>query len=137
MKTLHTAYRVSDLGASLEFYRALGYRELGRAVAEDGAVLILLAFPGEARVGLELVHRPEDGAVQLGTGFHHLVVQVHDIAAAVAGLTAAGWEPTRPGTPGGPDGPRTAWITDPDGYRIELVEWPSGHPDGLTAGDLG
>ncbi|MEA5153364.1 VOC family protein [Raineyella sp.] len=136
MKTLHTAYRVTDLDASLEFYRALGYREVGRVTVEDGSVLAVLAFPGEMTASLELVHRPEDGAVELGTGFHHLVVQVHDLAAALAGLTTAGWEPTRPEAPGGSEGPRTAWITDPDGYRIELVEWPSGHPDGLTAGDF-
>jgi lactoylglutathione lyase len=39
--------------------------------------------------------------------------------------------------PGGPDGPQTAWLTDPDGYRIELVQWPPGHPDGITAADFG
>ena len=30
----------------------------------------------------------------------------------------------------------TAWVVDPDGYRIELVQWPAGHPDGMTAADL-
>jgi lactoylglutathione lyase len=38
--------------------------------------------------------------------------------------------------PGGPDGPRTSWITDPDGYRIELVQWPAGHADGITKADF-
>ena len=45
--------------------------------------------------------------------------------------------PDRP--PGSPDGSEefwTAWITDPDGNRIELVQWPPGHPDGITAADL-
>ena len=32
--------------------------------------------------------------------------------------------------PGGTDGPQTTWITDPNGYRIELVQWPAGHADG-------
>jgi lactoylglutathione lyase len=40
------------------------------------------------------------------------------------------------GLPGGPDGPRTGWITDPDGYRIELVQWPAGHADGMTSADF-
>jgi lactoylglutathione lyase len=35
----------------------------------------------------------------------------------------------------GSDDLRTAWITDPDGNRIQLVQWPAGHPDGLTAAD--
>jgi lactoylglutathione lyase len=38
--------------------------------------------------------------------------------------------------PAGPDGPRTSWITDPDGYRIELVQWPAGHSDGITEVDF-
>jgi hypothetical protein len=39
--------------------------------------------------------------------------------------------------PAGPDGPRTSWLTDPDSYRIELVQWPAGHCDGITAADFG
>jgi len=35
-----------------------------------------------------------------------------------------------------PDGPRTSWLTDPDGYRLELVQWPTGHADGITAADF-
>ena len=35
-----------------------------------------------------------------------------------------------------PTGPRTCWITDPDGYRIELVQWPEGHADGITRADF-
>ena len=38
--------------------------------------------------------------------------------------------------PTGTDGPRTSWITDPDGYRIELVQWPPGHADGMTEADF-
>ncbi|WP_018529083.1 MULTISPECIES: hypothetical protein [unclassified Streptomyces] len=37
---------------------------------------------------------------------------------------------------GGPHGPKTSWLTDPDGYRIELVEWPPGHSDSLTEADF-
>jgi lactoylglutathione lyase len=36
----------------------------------------------------------------------------------------------------GQDGPLTAWLSDPDGYKIELVQWPPGHPDGITARDF-
>lgn len=133
MKTLHTAYRVSDLDTSFAFYRALGYREVQRVRPDPETVLAMLAFPGEPVVSLELVHRPDDGPVELGSGFHHLVVQVHDLAAAVVGLRLAGLEPEpiRPFDDAGGGG--TSWVNDPDGYRIELVEWPRGHADGIPA----
>jgi lactoylglutathione lyase len=136
VKTLHVAYRVTDLSASLEFYEALGYVELGRVDIGDGATLTMLKVPREDVVTLELAHRPADGLVDVGTGFSHLVVQVDDLAAAIAALTAAGLAPTSAESPGGPDGPQTSWLTDPDGYRIELVQWPPGHPSGITAADF-
>ena len=57
MKTLHTAYRVTDLTVSLNFYLALGYREVGSVGLGEGASLTMLKFPGEEVVTLELVHR--------------------------------------------------------------------------------
>src|SRR5262245_59368987 len=131
-RTLHTGLRVTDLHVSLPFYVAVGYEIVGRVELGDGATLTVLKFPDEAVGTLELVHRPTDGAVRLGTGFSHLVVQVDDLTDACAALGAAGLDPEPERRPGGPDGPRTAWLTDPDGYRIELVQWPSGHADGLS-----
>ena len=93
MKTLHTAYRVTDLAASLGFYSALGYREVGRVGMGDGASLTMLKFPGEQVVTLELVHRPADGPVQVGNGFSHLVVQVDDLAAIIGALSQRGLQP--------------------------------------------
>ena len=80
-KTLHPAYRVTDLDISLGFYTALGYQLLGRVHLGDGATLTVLKFPDQPVGTLELVHRPADGAVQLGTGFSHLAVQVDDLLA--------------------------------------------------------
>ena len=136
MKTLHTAYRVSDLAASLGFYSTLGYAELGRVDIGEGATLTMLKFPDEEVVTLELVHRPTQPPVQVGTGFSHLVVQVDDLAATVESLSRAGLSPGPVQRPGGPHGPQTSWLTDPDGYKIELVQWPRGHPDGITAADF-
>lgn len=131
-KTILVGIRVNDLDRSLEFYAALGYTELGRVPFDDGSRLVLLKFPGEAWASLELVHRPADGPAGPGAGFDHLAVQVDDLAPALESLTAAGLEPGPRELPGGPDGPKVAWITDPDGYRIELVEWPPDFPDGPT-----
>jgi lactoylglutathione lyase len=136
MKTLHTAYRVTDLAASLVFYSALGYQEVGRIDIGRGASLTVLKFTGEDVGTLELVHRPADGSVDIGTGFSHLVVQIDNLASSIEALSQSGLKPDPPQRPGGPNGPRTSWLTDPDGYRIELVEWPSGHPDGITAEDF-
>ena len=135
MRTLFAAYRVSDLERSLEFYSALGYRELGRVPLDGGARLAVLSFPEEPAATLELVHRPEAGAVEVG-GFDHLAIQVDDLAEALATLTGRGLVPGPAELPGGPDGPRTSWLEDPDGYRIELVQWPPGHHYGLTAADF-
>jgi lactoylglutathione lyase len=66
MKTLHTAYRVTDLATSLVFYRGLGYQEVGRVDFGQGASLTMLKFPCEEVVSLELVHRPADGSVDIG-----------------------------------------------------------------------
>ncbi len=136
MKTLHTAYRVTDLAISLEFYAALGYEEVGRVSLSDGGTLTMLKFPAEEVVTLELVHRPADGSVQTGTGFSHLVVQVDELAGTIAAISQRGLQPEPVQHPAGPHGPRTSWLTDPDGYRIELVQWPAGHPDGITAVDF-
>jgi lactoylglutathione lyase len=137
VKTLHTAYRITDLAVSLDFYSALGYEEVGRVSLSDGATLAMLKFPGEEVVTLELVHRPTDGPVQIGTGFSHLVVQVDDLAATIAAISRLGLHPEPEHRPAGPDGPRTSWLADPDGYRVELVEWPAGHADGISAADFG
>ena len=136
MKTLFVAFRVTDLDRSLGFYAALGYAELGRVEVGDGARLVLLRFPDEPAASLELVHRPGDGPVDVGSGVDHLAIQVKGLATTLETLAEAGLRPEPLQFPGGPHGPKTSWLTDPDGYRIELVEWPSGHPDGITAADF-
>jgi lactoylglutathione lyase len=93
MKTLHTAYRVTDVEMSLAFYRVLGYQVVGRVELGEGASLTVLKFPCEPVGTLELVHRPADGVVLLGTGFSHLVVQVEDLADTRQRLRGAGLAP--------------------------------------------
>jgi lactoylglutathione lyase len=65
-----------------------------------------------------------------------MVIQVEAMRATVAGLTARGVQVEAPGSPDGSEEFLTAWITDPDGYRIELVQWPAGHPEGMTEADF-
>jgi lactoylglutathione lyase len=135
-KTLLPAYRVSDLDASVAFYQALGYDVVGRVRLGADESLAVLKFPGEEVATLELVYRPADGPIDLGTGFSHLAVQLDDLVATIETLTRAGLKPGPVEHPVGPHAPQTSWISDPDGYRIELVQWPPGHPDGVTAADF-
>jgi lactoylglutathione lyase len=135
-KTLHTGLRVTSLDESMAFYTALGYEVVGVVPLENEANLTVLKFPSEPVGTLELVHRPSDGAVSLGTGFSRLVVQVESLTDACHDLVAACLDPEPQQRPGGPNGPRTSWLTDPDGYRIELVQWTPGHADGISAADF-
>ncbi|HMJ77349.1 MAG TPA: VOC family protein [Iamia sp.] len=135
MKTLFPGLRVTDLDTSLAFYQAVGWRVLGLLDIGGGARLAALGDPGGPEVVLELVHRPDGGPIDPG-GLDHLAVQVDDLEATVARLAAAALEPGAIEQPGGADGPRTAWLTDPDGYRVELVQWPAGHSVAMTETDF-
>lgn len=137
VKTLHTAYRVTDLAASLAFYVSLGYDKVGHIAGGDGSSLTVLKFPDDQVGALELIHRPADDPVDVGTGFGYVVVQVNNLAATVEALSQAGLRPGPVLRHAGPVGPLTSRVIDPDGYHIELVQWPPGHPDGITAADFG
>ena len=135
MRTLHIGLRVADLERSLAFYAAIGYEVLGDVPATELGSLTMLKLPGDEFVTLELVHDRDYGPVRPG-GLSHFVIQVEDVHAAVAQLAARGVQTEEPGSPDGSADFWTAWVTDPDGYRIELVQWPDGHPDGMTRSDF-
>lgn len=136
MRTLHFGLRVSDLERSLAFYTAVGYTVIGTVTGTAYGSLTMLQLPGDDFVTIELVHNPEKSEAGPGVGINHLVIQVESLDATRADFVAKGIEPESIEQPGGPAGPRTCWITDPDGYRIEVVQWPDGHADGMTAADF-
>jgi catechol 2,3-dioxygenase-like lactoylglutathione lyase family enzyme len=133
MRTLHLGLRVTDLDRSLGFYTALGYARLGHVPDTPFGSLTMLALPDDPFASLELVHDPTR-PVTSTDAVNHLVVQTDDLDATIASLAARGVR-AGPQTEPGP-GLRTSWLTDPDGYRIELVQWPAGHPAGMTAADF-
>lgn len=135
MKVLFPAFRVRDLNASLAFYTSVGFEVVGQVEGGDGTTMAMLALPRQSEVSLELVHSDASGLVTPG-GFDHLAVQVDDLQATRATLVSAGLDMGPVETPGGPDGPRTASVVDPDGYHLELVQWPPGHPIGMTRTDF-
>jgi lactoylglutathione lyase len=135
VRTLHIGLKVTDLERSLAFYTGLGYEVLGEVPETGLGRLTMLKLPDDEFVSLELVHDPSAGKVHPG-GFSHLVVKVEALRDTVARLAAAGIEAGAPTSPDGSDDFWTSWLSDPDGYRIELVQWPTGHPDGMSRTDL-
>ncbi len=135
MRTLHIGLRVADLERSLAFYTGVGYDVVGRVQDSELGSLTMLKLPGDEFVTVELVHDPRRGAVDPG-GLDHVVIHVESVQATVAQLTARGIEVGAPGSPDGSGDLWTAWLADPDGYRIELVQWPAGHPEGMSGADF-
>ena len=136
MRTLHFGVRVTDLDRSLAFYTAIGYEIVGSVSETPLGHLTMLKLPGDEFVSIELVHDPTQGEVNVGTGLSHFVIKVESMDATISELAARGIDADEPVSPDGSDDFRTTWVIDPDGNRIELVQWPADHADGMTAADL-
>src|SRR5262245_8213680 len=133
MRTLHFGLRVTDLDRSLAFYTGVGYEVVGSVPETPIGHLTMLKLPGDEFVTIELVHNANELA--RGAGLSHFVIKVESMAVALETLAAHGIEADAT-SPDGSDDFQTAWIADPDGNRIELVQWPPGHLDGMSAADL-
>jgi lactoylglutathione lyase len=118
MKYLHTMVRISDVDASLAFYKLLGLEEVRRHDSEAGRfTLIFLAAPGDHDAQLELTHNWDPEVYSGGRNFGHLAYAVDDIYVVCARLLAAGVTINRPPRDG-----RMAFVRSPDGISIELLQ---------------
>jgi lactoylglutathione lyase len=135
MRTLHLGLRVADRARSLAFYEAVGYEEVGSVPETPLGHLTMLKLPEDEFVTIELVYPPGGDRSPGGSGLSHFVIKVESLGATVDALASNGIDIDEPELRHESNGPRTAWITDPDGNRIELVEWPPDHPDGISATD--
>jgi lactoylglutathione lyase len=120
---VHTCVRVRDPEASKRFYEALGFEERGRLNFES-AFNVYMGLPGGGDT-LELtVNVGHDQPYDLGDGYNHIALTVEDIDAALAKVAELGVEPEKPKfKPGGRDDlPYIAFVADPDGYRVELID---------------
>lgn len=135
MRTLLTGIRVTDLDRSRDFYQALGYQVVGHVPETPFGSLTMLQLPDDPFVTIELVHDPARPVTD-NSSLNHIALQTDDLLATIESLVGHGIE-TDPAHPRAePGDPLLATVRDPDGYLIELVQWPEGHPAGLTADDF-
>lgn len=119
MKYLHTMVRVTDLGASLDFYvDKLGLTELRRTESEKGRfTLVFLAAPGDESAQIELTYNWDPETYTGGRNFGHVAYEVDDIYALCRRLMDKGVVINRPPRDG-----RMAFIRSPDNISIELLQ---------------
>ena len=125
MQILHTMIRVVDLDKSIKFYvEVLGMQELRRKDYPEGK--FTLAFVGygneKENAVIELTHNWDTKQYELGNAFGHIAIAVDDIHQICSDIKAKGGQVTR--EPGPVKGGKTviAFVRDPDGYSIELIE---------------
>jgi len=125
---LHTMIRVLDLKKSLDFYsRLLGMKVLRNKDYPTGEFTLAFVGYGDEMNStvIELTHNwPRKEPYALGEGFGHLAISVRDIYGACERLAAEGVKIPRPPGPMKHGGSVIAFIEDPDGYKIELIERP-------------
>jgi lactoylglutathione lyase len=125
MRLLHTMLRVVDLDSSIAFYtEVLGMRLLRRNDYPEGK--FTLAFVGyqdesEGAV-LELTHNWGVESYELGTAYGHIALEVPDAYAACAAIKARGGKVVREAGPMKHGTTVIAFVEDPDGYKVELIQ---------------
>jgi lactoylglutathione lyase len=127
-RLLHTMIRVRDLDKSLKFYtEQLGMKVLRRRDYPSGKFTLAFVGYGDEtdHTVIELTHNWEQAEpYNLGTAFGHLALGVPDVYKTCERLAADGVKIPRPAGPMAHGGSVIAFIEDPDGYRIELVQRP-------------
>jgi len=124
-RLLHTMLRVKDLDASIGFYtKLLGMTELRRREVPDGKYTLAFVGYGDEDSGavIELTYNWGKDDYVMGDAFGHLAVGVPDVAATCAQVKAGGGKVTREAGPVKFGTTIIAFVEDPDGYKIELVQ---------------
>jgi len=125
MRILHTMLRVGDLERSLKFYQqVLGMNLLRRHDYPEGRfTLAFVGYGSEADSAvLELTHNWDTASYELGTAYGHIALGVDDAAATCAQIRARGGKVVREAGPMKGGTTVIAFVEDPDGYKVELIE---------------
>ena len=125
MRILHTMVRVGDLDRSIAFYtEVLGMKLLRRKDYPDGKFTLAFVGYGEESEGavIELTHNWDTKSYDIGNGFGHVALAVKNAAKACADVKARGGKVTREAGPMKHGTTVIAFVEDPDGYKIELIE---------------
>lgn len=123
MQFLHTRIRVSDIDATVAFYVKLGFVEIRRMDSPQGNKLAYLEVPGNAHQ-LELCWSA-DYDLRVPEDLMHTCVGVDDIVSYCNGVEQSGidiWPGNWREEFTSPDGLKMAFVTDPDGYEVEILE---------------
>lgn len=125
MRILHTMLRVGDLQRSIDFYtRLMGMRLLRTTDRPEQRYSLAFVGYGEesAHAVLELTYNYGVQHYDLGSGFGHVAIEVPDAAAACERVRAGGGKVTREAGPVKGGTTVIAFVEDPDGYKIELIQ---------------
>jgi lactoylglutathione lyase len=125
MRIMHTMIRVGDLQRSIDFYtKVLGMRELRRKDYPEGRFTnVFVGYADEsANAVIELTHNWDTRSYELGTGFGHVAIEVEDAKQACDEVRKRGGKVAREAGPMKFGTTVIAFVEDPDGYKIELIE---------------
>lgn len=125
MRILHTMLRISDMARSIEFYtKVLGMQVL--RTSDNPEYKYSLAFVGYGKESenavIELTYNWGVDSYDLGNAFGHIALGVNDVAATCQSIRSAGGKVTREAGPVKGGTTIIAFVEDPDGYKIELIE---------------
>jgi lactoylglutathione lyase len=127
MQLLHTMLRVGNLQRSINFYTQILGMKLNRT-SENPEYKYSLAFVGYGtnpeHAEIELTYNWGVESYEMGTAFGHIALGVPDVYAACEAIKAAGGNVTREAGPVKGGSSIIAFVTDPDGYKIELIQRP-------------
>lgn len=125
MRILHTMLRVNNLDESLRFYtEVLGMKLLRKKDYESGRfTLAFVGYGSEAETAvLELTHNWDTNKYDLGSAYGHIAIGVPDIYKTCEAIRAAGGKITREPGPMKHGTTVIAFVEDPNGYKVELIQ---------------